>query len=95
MMMTLPKLFRRPAPHFAGTTGIATQAGTLTPATADRVAPDQPMTASGCGWFDSSWALHQGLAVSELPASDWPVAALWFGSAVFSGSGCSGAIRLQ
>lgn len=31
-----------------------------------------------CGWFDSSWALRQGLAVSELPDSDGTVAALWF-----------------
>lgn len=32
----------------------------------------------GCGWFDSSWALDQGLAVSDLPDSDGTVAALWF-----------------
>lgn len=31
-----------------------------------------------CGWFESSWALSQGLAVSELPDSDGAVAALWF-----------------
>jgi hypothetical protein len=24
--------------------------------------------ASGCGWFDSSWTLRQGLQVIELPA---------------------------
>lgn len=34
--------------------------------------------APACGWFDSSWALQQGLAVSELPDSDGTVAALWF-----------------
>ncbi len=33
---------------------------------------------AACGWFDSSWALRQGLAVSELPDSDGTVAALWF-----------------
>ena len=31
-----------------------------------------------CGWFESSWDLRQGLAVSELPDSDSTVAALWF-----------------
>ena len=31
-----------------------------------------------CGWFDSSWALRQGLLVSVLPDSDGAVAALWF-----------------
>lgn len=36
-----------------------------------------------CGWFESSWALRQGLAVQELGASDLPdpdgtLAALWF-----------------
>ena len=34
---------------------------------------------SACGWFDSSWELRQGLAVSDLPDSDLIVAALWFG----------------
>lgn len=37
-----------------------------------------PDTTPACGWFDSSWALRQGLAVSELPDSDGTVAALWF-----------------
>ncbi len=37
----------------------------------------------GCGWFESSWALRQGLAVqelgaSQLPDSDGTLAALWF-----------------
>ncbi|MES2719022.1 MAG: hypothetical protein V4795_24900 [Pseudomonadota bacterium] len=31
-----------------------------------------------CGWYESSFALRQGLAVSELPDSDGSVAALWF-----------------
>ena len=36
-----------------------------------------------CGWFESSWALRQGLAVQELGASELPdtdgtLAALWF-----------------
>jgi len=35
-----------------------------------------------CGWYESSWALRQGLAVqevglSELPDSDGTLAALW------------------
>jgi hypothetical protein len=34
--------------------------------------------APACGWFDSSYALRQGLAVQELPDSDGTVAALWF-----------------
>ena len=42
---------------------------------------DDPSPA--CGWFESSWALRQGLAVQELGASDLPdtdgtLAALWF-----------------
>ncbi len=32
----------------------------------------------GCGWFDSSFELQQGLAVSEFDDGDLPVAALWF-----------------
>ena len=45
---------------------------------------DQPEDAGpACGWFESSWALRQGLAVQELGASDLPdpdgtLAALWF-----------------
>ena len=38
--------------------------------------PDgQPPEADGspvCGWFDSSWALSEGLAVQELDTSDLP-----------------------
>lgn len=44
-------------------------------------APDAAAAAEdarACGWFESSWALRQGLAVSELPDSDGTVAALWF-----------------
>ena len=33
---------------------------------------------SACGWFESSWDLRQGLAVSELPDSELALAALWF-----------------
>ena len=40
-------------------------------AEADELAP-------ACGWYESSFALRQGLAVSELPDSDGSVAALWF-----------------
>ena len=50
----------------------------------EAVAVDEDTRA--CGWFDSSWALRQGLAVSELPDSDGAVAALWFAElAVVSG----------
>lgn len=38
----------------------------------------EPDAAPACGWFDSSWELQQGLAVSELPEAELPVAALWF-----------------
>ena len=34
--------------------------------------------APACGWFESSWELQHGLAVSELPDSDAALAALWF-----------------
>lgn len=34
--------------------------------------------AADCGWYESSFALRQGLAVSELDDSDGSVAALWF-----------------
>ena len=41
------------------------------------VADDGPV----CGWFESSWALRQGLAVQELGPAELPddgtVAALW------------------
>ena len=43
-------------------------------AAADEAADPAP----ACGWFESSWALRNGLAVSELPDSDGSVAALWF-----------------
>lgn len=43
---------------------------------ADLPAADDP--APACGWFDSSWELRQGLAVTELPDSDGSAAALWF-----------------
>ena len=33
---------------------------------------------SACGWFESSWDLRHGLAVSELPDSESALAALWF-----------------
>ena len=31
-----------------------------------------------CGWFESSWELQHGLAVSDLPDTDALLAALWF-----------------
>jgi hypothetical protein len=33
---------------------------------------------AGCGWFESSRELRQGVAVQEWPAADWAVAALYF-----------------
>ena len=48
----------------------------LLPADDDAMALEA--TSPVCGWFDSSWALRQGLAVSDLPDSDGAVAALWF-----------------
>ena len=33
---------------------------------------------AGCGWFESSHELQQGVAVQEWPADDWAVAALYF-----------------
>lgn len=50
----------------------------LTPAQAlpNPDAPAEP--GNGCGWFDSSLELQQGLAVQEWPADDWAVAALFF-----------------
>jgi len=33
---------------------------------------------AGCGWFESSHELQQGVAVQEWPAADWAVAALYF-----------------
>ena len=47
----------------------------------DLLLPDDDTGApAGCGWFDSSQALRDGLAVQELPPSDLPVLALWFGA---------------
>jgi len=51
------------------------------PATPDEA--DADVDGPACGWFDSSFALRQGLAVqelgpSELPDADGTLAALWF-----------------
>jgi hypothetical protein len=35
--------------------------------------------AAPCGWYESSFALRQGLAVSELSDGDACLAAQWFG----------------
>ncbi len=51
-----------------------------------------PPEAPACGWFDSSWALRQGLAVRELPDSDGAAAALWFPALA---SACAASARLQ
>ena len=57
----------------------------LRPAALVLTLPTEPAE-SACGWFDSSWELRQGLAVSELPDSDMAVAALWFHSLAGSAS---------
>jgi len=60
----------------------ATAAAPALPVLADEAtAAGDAATAPGCGWFDSSWELERGLAVHEWPASDAPVAALWFDGA--------------
>lgn len=68
------------------TTALIAAARTLpTPAPANAaLAADDERPA--CGWFDSSWALREGLAVSELPDSDGSVAALWFAQLAPAGS---------
>lgn len=51
------------------------------PASADTSVVDAAAendSAPACGWYDSSFALRQGLVVSELPDNDGSVAALWF-----------------
>lgn len=51
------------------------------PARADGIAAEvdrHEPAAPACGWFESSFVLRQGLAVSELDDSDGSVAALWF-----------------
>ncbi len=62
----------------------------------DAAAPDDGGPA--CGWFESSWALRQGLAVqelgaSELPDSDGTLAALWF--AALGAPAAAGSARWQ
>lgn len=52
-----------------------------TPDEASEAAPE-------CGWYESSWALRQGLAVSELADSDGTVAALWFAAPAGPASAC-------
>ena len=94
LLITLSTLFRRPvarraAARAAGPAAARATVGAAAAAGADEGAepgpPDELGVASACGWFDSSRALREGLAVSELAAGDWPVAALWFGSAALSG----------
>ena len=97
LLITLSTLFRRPVARRAAAraAGPAAARATVGAAAAAAAAgadegaepgpPDELSVASACGWFDSSRALREGLAVSELAAGDWPVAALWFGSAALSG----------
>lgn len=50
----------------------------LAGAAAGAASADNPCGTPACGWFESSWDLQQGLAVSELPDRDGAAAALWF-----------------
>lgn len=69
---------RAAAPPAPARVGLPTPATPL-PAGVAAPAPDAALPADpGCGWFESSWDLQQGLRVSEWPDSDGPVAALWF-----------------
>lgn len=70
---------RRPKPAVVCDAGdaAATQA-LVTAAAVVAVGGADAGDARACGWFDSSWDLRQGLAVSELPEAELPVAALWF-----------------
>lgn len=48
----------------------------------------------GCGWFESSWALRQGLAVQECDSGDVEaLAALWFPALAAGGAGAADAAR--
>ena len=68
------------------TTALIAAAHTLTAAPAVPPALDADDERPACGWFDSSHALREGLAVSELPDSDGSVAALWFAQLAPAGS---------
>lgn len=48
---------------------------------------------AGCGWFESSHALSQGLAVTEWAEADWAVAALYF--LPVAGATAPSSLRLQ
>ena len=67
---------RRPKPAVVCDAGDA--AATQALVTSAAVAGAEAGDARACGWFDSSWELRHGLAVSELPEAELPVAALWF-----------------
>ncbi len=60
--------------------GRAAQQADTSPAgaAAGALPADHPCGTPACGWFESSWDLQQGLAVSELPDRDGAAAALWF-----------------
>ena len=69
---------RAAAPATPALAGLPTPATPL-PAGVAAQAPDAALPAGpGCGWFESSWDLQQGLRVSEWPDSDGPVTELWF-----------------
>jgi hypothetical protein len=69
---------RRPRPAAVCDAGDAAAQHALAAAAAGAVGDAERGEARSCGWFDSSWELHQGLAVNELPEAELPVAALWF-----------------
>jgi hypothetical protein len=77
-------------------TGLALEPGlqAANPAAALSAAGGEPVdkAESVCGWFESSWDLRHGLAVSELADSELALAALWFsglaGRLLATGSAC-------
>lgn len=77
-ILSLAPLRRTPPPPPAPDAGDAAARHALAQAGAAPGGPADPEPVRACGWFDSSWELQQGLAVSELPDAELPVAALWF-----------------
>lgn len=93
-MINLPNPFRRTAPQAADALQALLPLAWVASAVGATDVAAGSCGPAGCGWFDSSWDLRAGLAVVEMPASDWPVAALWFGSAAFADAAQASA-RLQ
>lgn len=64
-------------------------------AAAPAVALPLEAEARSCGWFESSWELQHGLAVSDLPDTDALLAALWFPAWCGGVAAVAAASRLQ